>query len=178
MSFTVLTAATEDWRQLLTFTASINRQWAETYGGKLVEATIRPDGRPAAWAKLKLIACHLKAPVIWVDADCVIRQEAMPVDFLAHPGEFRTAFDENGPNCGGMAFTPEAWTERLIHEWQTDATDEEIHSAWWEQTTLHRMLGDKRTYDRLGKPIPADSFCHASGISGAEKKLWFLLDSL
>ena len=190
--FILLSGATyhpPEWRHLIEFTFRINAQWALSQGGYAHMAKMDPlppplyrdattwhDIRPPSWCKLREIYSALRAnvlPVLWVDADCIIKLQTTYADLAPAPaGSFRTMHDENGINCGVMSFQHSQWLRKFIMLWWMNATLEEINHPWWEQSTLHRLAKLPEHAGKIGEPLPSIAVIHAAGIPIKEKRIW------
>ena len=102
--------------------------------------------RPTSWSKLQLVANALEEYdwVFWTDADSLIMNSEMPLEYIIDKyADMIAAADENGLNTGQFLASPRAF-DILI---QADVKDEEfMHHPWWEQAAIHAVLKENPQY--------------------------------
>jgi hypothetical protein len=117
-------------------------------------------GRPPAWAKIHYLIAEIRSAkydyVLWVDADaCFVRTDQNILDqasagkdlwmanlvclrepLVDHPGVYLAC---DRPNTGVLLVKATAWSLEFLE--QVWAQEDCIHSHWWENAAVHKLMG-------------------------------------
>ncbi|HWD86292.1 MAG TPA: class I SAM-dependent methyltransferase [Solirubrobacteraceae bacterium] len=154
----ICSLAIGDYRSLLSRSALSFERYAERWGWDVVLSTEDlTDGRPAPWAKVKLLQelLHEYEWVLWLDADVVIVdfdadisaeiQSDKDLYLVEHPwlGQYTA-------NTGVMLLRNCAWTHDFLEDvW---AHERYIEHPWWENAAVLDLLGYGLEPARLVEP--------------------------
>lgn len=171
----------KDWIDIVNYTYPRNRAWVKIKCGISSvslkhEHIIYPSSkiiRPPSWHKLYIMAAVLSLGynVIWIDADAVLTQD-FPDPFLKlKKGQFATALDQNGANCGFIALPFGQESMELLARWW--GRTEEINHPWWEQKALHNMMREDKELASRWRGVPnSEGIIHAAGVPVSGKLAW------
>lgn len=117
-------------------------RYHQKYPGAFYACKKIPDDfpRPPSWYKVGMIRRYLEEGhdcVLWVDADTIIRPVA-DIEKSLTGGDIDIAVDDNGINCGVMAWKRNEKTIRFLAE--IDASEEFVNNIWWEQAAIMSRL--------------------------------------
>lgn len=173
-------AAGREWQPISNLTAALNGIWCWENGVSLirysfVDTPSLPTTRPPSWVKLLLLSETLENQgglVVWLDADAFLPQSVRVSDLDPGEGNFLTAFDQNGTNCGLVALHVGEWSEDFLVKWWNRATPDEINHVWWEQKTLHRLLNEDEGLRKHWRKTTVINGTHAAGVPVGQKLAW------
>jgi hypothetical protein len=143
----VITAFNSDFRKLgaICLSSMIHYELSGI-GGEIKSSARRIPGsfdRPASWFKLPEIKGEMKAGanfVLWVDADAIITGKQNIQDLIDPCSDLTIATDENGINCGVMAWRSSEKTLKFLDRvWERE---EFIDHPWWEQAAIADMIDE------------------------------------
>jgi hypothetical protein len=145
------------WNKAFEPVAKITKQWTQHYCKKKGiphSFSLIPDDypRPASWFKIEAIrsALHYYRQVLWIDADAYIDGAADIRDFL-RPNILNIALDQNGINCGVMAWHSEKEAFRALERIYKAYPKFEDH-PWFEQAALMEFV-DELDYHEQRKVV-------------------------
>jgi hypothetical protein len=142
----VITAFNSDFRRLGAICAS-----AMTHHRIKVEPDVALDGRlihdsferPPSWFKIPYITCEIKEGfdyVLWIDSDAMLTGKQRVKDLIDPKSDLTIATDENGINCGVMAWRSSEKTLKFLGRvWERE---EFIDHPWWEQAAIADMIDE------------------------------------
>lgn len=146
----ICSLATRHYRQLLAVAAPTYLAYGRRWGWDVVLSTEDlGEGRPPAWAKVRLIQelLHRYATVWWIDSDAILVDLERDITAELQAGrDFHVAFhaqpdgrDNPIPNSGVMLIQRSPWsTDFLSRLW---AQEQFIQHNWWENAALLHLLG-------------------------------------
>lgn len=138
----ILTAFNSSYSQVGEICAgSIARYCART-GSKFISKIIPDDyARNPSWFKVDFIRENLAGNdfVLWVDADAMIVDSHGKFEDILQPSTLNISKDENGINCGVMAWNNSQQSSDSLLRIAT-LHDEFKDSGWWEQSALMSFI--------------------------------------
>lgn len=134
---------------------------------------------PHSWFKVGLIRQLLPCSdyVLWVDADTLLTGNDSPYSFVDLQGALTISKDENGINCGVMAWPNSPMSlhalGRLMH-----LRDEYRDHQWWEQAALSTFVDElsvhyapKHVFNAYPTEVTAETqIVHFAGIPHPERE--------
>jgi hypothetical protein len=146
--------------RLLALAARSFRPYAARHGYDLhLHTQADAGGRPAPWAKIRLLqALQGRYDVlVWLDADLVVVDHARDLAGELVPGRFLHLVEHataagRMPNSGVVLLRTGPDCERFLADvW---AQDDLIHHRWWENAAICRLLGYELDPVGPGEPTP------------------------
>ena len=95
--------------------------------------------RPASWWKIGMIRRFLEEHdrVMWVDADTIVRGNC-DLGSVMGSADLNVSVDDNGINCGVMAWKKSPHVMRFLEE--IDADESHYLHHWWEQAAISARI--------------------------------------
>jgi hypothetical protein len=110
-----------------------------------VDFNVIPESfeRPCSWFKIKAIKnrmISISGTILWIDSDTIITGGQNIDSLIDHDSDLTISVDENGINCGVMAWrTSDKTIGFMDRVW--DRT-EFIDHPWWEQAAIADMIDE------------------------------------
>jgi len=142
----VITAFNSDFRRLGAICASsMMHHRIRVEPDVLLGVKPIPDSfeRPASWFKIPYIIEAMKLEyefVLWIDSDAMLTGKQKIKDLIDPKSDLTIATDENGINCGVMAWRSSEKTLKFLDRvW---GREEFINHQWWEQAAIADMIDE------------------------------------
>lgn len=125
---------------LLELTRPNKEAYAKVHGYHYIDGSDLMDAsRPASWSKLLAVLHHLPNYdwVFWIDADTVITNATIPMEWFIPAGErldFIATLDSTGINAGVWLVRSSAWATSFLQR-------------WWDSKEFVRAMGDTKSGD-------------------------------